>query len=369
MWFLFGFVTLAAACVSSLIWRRTVSWSGETENAQGIPFEYEASTTKKKVRLIRVGVPCGPGFSLSLKPEGSMDRASKAIGLTKECQTGDAAFDDAIYVLSDDLVFHRMLQLDQKLRANVLRLVEICDVVGRLKAIHVHKGRIWVVVDPDTTDRDKAKDAGRDIVPALNHLAQDFAERPGAARDERDPFPFRAACVLGISTGLAINGGIGLVRAYPGDFPYMLNALAPLPFAVALGFAGIIGLIVCALWFMGRSSRTHLVLIELLLVGTFGAIASAYMELRDYNMEYDANPPNVHQATVTETWETYTRRRRGGKTRHCHVALLGWPSETATTRREMSCGFYARVHVGTRLDIQLRTGALGWPWIADYVIR
>jgi hypothetical protein len=369
MWFLFGFITLAAACISSLIWRRTVSWSGSDESTGGIHYEYAASTTKGKVRRIRVGVVCGPDYSLSLKPEGTLDRWSKAIGLTKECQTGDSAFDAAIYVLSDDLAFHRRLQLEAGLRANVQRLLQVCNAVGALKAIHVHKRRIWVVVDPVTKDKEEAEVAGRSIAPALNHLAADFAEKPAAGRPERDPFPFRAACMLAISTGLAVNGGIGLVRTYPGDFPYMLSATAPLLLALVIGAAMILALIAFALWFMGQSSRTHLVLIELLLIGSFGAIASAYVELRDFNMEFDAGPPVLRQATVTETYETYTRRRRGGKTRHCHIRMLGWPSETVATHREMSCDFYARVHVGTTLDIQLRAGALGWPWVADFRIR
>lgn len=28
MWFFFGFITLGAFCISSLIWQRQVSWSG-----------------------------------------------------------------------------------------------------------------------------------------------------------------------------------------------------------------------------------------------------------------------------------------------------------------------------------------------------
>jgi hypothetical protein len=369
MWFLFGFITLIVACISSLIWRRTVSWRGEDKNTQGIAYEYKASKTKSRVRLIRVGVTCGLDFSLSLKPEGTFDRWSKVIGLTKECQTGDRAFDDAIYVLSDDLSFHLRLQMDAGLRSNILRLEKACAAAGKLKAIHVYKGRLWVIVDPDTTDEEEAERHGRLIVPALNHLAADFVDKPGIRPAARDPFPFRAALVLAISTGLAINGGIGLVRAYPGDFPYMLNAFAPLPLAIILGGAGILALVVFALWFMGRSSRAHLVLIELVLVGSFGAVTTAYAELHDYNMEFDAGPPVVHKAQVTNKYETYTRRRRGGKTRHCHIGLSGWPSETAVSTREMSCGFTERVSIGTVLDIQLRAGALGWPWVADFVIR
>ena len=368
MWFLFGFVTLATACVSSLIWRRTVSWKGRSKINHGIPYEYEASTVKRRVQIIRVGVSCSSSFSLSLKPEGLVDRASKFIGLTKECQTGDSAFDDAIYVLSDDLAFHRMLQLNANLRSNILRLAEVCDAEGKLKAIHAYKGRLWVVVDPDTTDRDEAERIGHGLVPALHHLAADFIEKPSTAAEHRDPFPFRAMCVLAISTGLAINGGVSLVRMYPGDFPFMLQADAPVPLALLVAFATILALVAFALGFMGRSSRAHLVLIELLLVGSFGTVTTAYAELRDYNMEFDSKPPALHRAIIIDKYETYTRRRRGGKTRHCHIMMQGWPSATVSTHREMSCSFYEAVQVGTPIDVRLRSGALGWGWVENFDI-
>ena len=110
MWFLFGFITLGAACVSSLLWRRMVSWHGAQAEDAGTPYEYKVSTNKGRVTGATVGVTCSEGFTFSLKLEGMFDRLSKTIGLTKECQTGDSAFDDEIYVLSDDPVVHRTLR-------------------------------------------------------------------------------------------------------------------------------------------------------------------------------------------------------------------------------------------------------------------
>jgi hypothetical protein len=369
MWFLFGFITLTAACISSLLWRLKVSWHGSDERAGGIAFEYDVTTYKSRVSLIRVGVACEKAFTFTLKPEGTFDRFSKAIGLTKECQTGNAAFDDTIYVLSDDLALHRMLQLDANLRDNIMRLVEVCNTDGKLKSINAHNGRLWVVVDPVTRDKTEAKTVAGGIAPALDHLAGAFATKGGTVRDDRDPFPFRAACVLAVSTGLAINGAVELARMIPGDFPFMRDTLAPAPGALILGVTGILVLIVFALWFMGRSARTHLVLIELLLVGSFGAVTTAYAELRDFNMEYDRHPIEVAHASVAGTYDTYTRRRRGGKTRHCHVRMIGWPVADRETEREMSCGFADRLHSGTMLDVRQHAGALGWPWIEDFVIR
>jgi hypothetical protein len=367
MWFFFGFITLGVACISSLFYRLSVSWHGSAETEQGIDFEYAASIVKRRVRLIRVGVTCAKASSFTLKPEGSFDRLSKAVGLTKECQTGDSAFDAAIYVLSDDLALHRMLQLDSKLRANIRRLEAACNAEGQLKSIQAHDGRLWVIVDPETKDEDEAEHVARRIVPALNHLADDFATGSPAARAGRDPFPFRAACMLALSTGLAINGGFALVRMMPGDFPFLVNTVLPLPGALLIGAVAVVALIALTLWFVGRSARAHLVLIELLMVGSFGAVTTAYAELRDYNMDFDQQVA-AQYAAVTGTYDTYTTHK-GHKTRHCHVQMIGWPFPEHEVEREMSCDFADRLQRGTRLEIQSHPGALGWAWVSDFVIR
>jgi len=368
MWFLFGFITLAAACVWSLIWRLSAAWHGSAETTGGIAYEYAASVVKSKVQLIRVGVACGAGFTFTLKPEGGFDRLSKSIGLTKECQTGDAAFDDAIYVLSDDLALHRMLQLDAKLRANITRLTAACNVEGELKSINAHNGRLWVVVDPITNDKSEAAQVARRIVPALDHLSCDFTVKNGPVRDARDPFPFRAACLLAVSTGLAINGGFAIVRGTSGTFPFMVDLHAPARWALLVALGALSLLVAIALAWMGRSACTHLVLVELVLVGSLGAYVTAYAEFRDYNIELDRAPPRMIEASVTRLYDTYTHHK-GQETRHCHVEMRGWPIPESWASQEVDCGFQAQLSVGGRVVVEQHQGALGWPWVAAFYAR
>jgi len=369
MWFFFGFITIGVAAVSSLLYRLSVSWHGEVLRTQGVLYEYAARIVKGRVLSIRVGVTCHAAYRFTLKPEGSFDQFSKEIGLTKECQTGDAKFDDAIYVLSDDLALHRKLQLDAELRANILRLLKACEGDGRLREINAYNGRLWVVVKPSSTDEDEAVRTGELIVPSLHHLAGDFATTSEAASIGRDPFPFRAACMLAISTGLAINGGITLVRTVPGDFPFMPDIFAPLPAALSISAVGVVALMVLTLWLVGRSARAHLVLIELLLVASFGVSATAYGELRDYNMEFDRQT-ELRYASVAGTYDTYTHSRRSSsKTRHCHVRMIGWPEPERESTREMSCNFADALLHGTELEILTHPGALGWTWVSDIRLR
>jgi hypothetical protein len=367
MWFFFGFITISVAAVSSLFYRLSVSWHGDMLNTRGIPYEYDARIVKGSVRRIRVGVSCHQAFRFTLKPEGSFDQFSKAIGLTKECQTGDAKFDDAIYVLSDDLALHRKLQLNGKLRANILRLVAACEGGGRLREINAHNGRLWVVVKPSNSDQDEAARTGELIVPALNHLAGGFADGTAAAAVGRDPFPVRAACMLAISTGIAINAFVdGLHMSY-GRFPFLIDQSAPYGAALTIGLGTVFLLVVAALAWMGRSSRAHLVLIELILIGTIGATVTAYSELRDFNIELDRAPPTVIAASVQQLYTTVSHHK-GRTTKHCHLELLGWPTPTTLATREIDCDIYSRLKLGQQIGVEQHPGALGWPWVGIFRI-
>jgi len=119
---------------------------------------------------------------------------------------------------------------------------------------------------------------------------------------------------------------------------------------------------------MGRSARTHLVLIELVLIGTIGAVVTAYAELRDYDIDLDRGRPEMIDASIIQLYETYSHHK-GKTTRHCHMTLQGWPMPADQRSREVDCDFYARISVGTSVDVEQYSGALGWRWVAAFHVR
>jgi hypothetical protein len=367
MWFFFGFITLGVFCISSLIWRRKVSWHGDRLRDGGNAYELKLHVTKGRTTGAKVAVDCGEDFSFTLTPEDALDRFAKAIGLTKECQTGDPAFDTAIYVCSDDPVLHRMLQTDRGFRDDILKLVTDCPALfGKLKSIEVHRGRLWIEATPNHKDRDEAADASHRVVPLLKNLAARLVRPQAEPSVSRDPFPFRAACILAVSTGLAINGGLDWVRIVRSS-PFMLEPNLPALWALPVGLAVVALLMIVALAWMGQSARTHLVLIELILVGTIGATLTAYAEIRDFNMDLDHAAPTIIPASVERLYTTVTHRKGGTKT-HCHLELRGWPTPTTLATREIDCGLYRRLELGQQIGVEQHPGALGWPWVSAFRI-
>jgi len=365
MWFFFGFITLGVFCISSLIWRRKVAWSGERLRDGGEAYELKLHVSKGKTTGAKIAVDCNEDFSFTLTPEDGLDRFAKAIGLTKECQTNDAAFDSAVYVCSDDPVLHRMLQTDQGFRADILKVVSDCPALfGQLKSIEAHRGRLWVVATPTHRDRDEAADASHRIVPLLKNLAARIVRPQAEPADARDPFPLRAACILAVSTGLAINGGLDWFRIVQSS-PFMLHPNLPVLWALPVGLAAVALLMIVALAWMGQSARTHLVLIELILVGTIGATLTAYAEIRDFNMDLDRAAPTMIPASVERLYTTFTRHKGSTKT-HCQLELRGWPTPTTLATREIGCDLYSRLSLGQPVGVEQHPGALGWPWVAGF---
>ncbi len=366
MWFLFGFITLGVACATSLLLRRETTWRGTPALVDRMAYQYAVTTYQRRYSFshrratsVRVGVACTEGFTFSLRPEGMLDAWSKAVGLVQECQTGDVEFDRDFYILSDDPVLHRLLQTDSGLRGAVERAFKDCSSgLGAPQAIYVHGGRLSLRANPHDSDPDAVTAACPTVVAALTAIA-DRLNRGGVGLvDNRDPFPRRAACFLGISTGLAINGGIELLHMDWPTFPALADSSAPEPVALAIAAAFILALAAVALQWMGRSARTHLVLIELLIAGGFGATVSAYAELRDYNIDYDNGAVRMITTRVAEKYTT--NRRHGGY--NYHLVLAGWPEPRDRIDFDIYSDLYNRVSVGSPMLITEHPGALGWPW-------
>ncbi len=99
--------------------RRVVKVAGHTYT-----LVYRKPVTGKNGRpsLLRFSVPAETKAQFKVKAENGFDRWCKRLGIAKEIQTGDAAFDDACYVRSDDVEFCRQYFDDAVSRQSILDL-------------------------------------------------------------------------------------------------------------------------------------------------------------------------------------------------------------------------------------------------------
>ncbi|GAB6044088.1 hypothetical protein [Endothiovibrio diazotrophicus] len=174
---------------------------------------------------LTVALPVGSVRSLALRRERAFDRFFKAIGLAVEPQSGDPAFDRAVYLAFDDRPFARRWLADARVREAIRGLFAAgfthleCD--GEALRAVWRPFKAWEAVGAETV---------HGAVERLVSLAESL-EREGPARVAPDsPWAGRLVA-FGIAVGAVVAGTVSLVitavRYVPLDwFDLWFTALA-----------------------------------------------------------------------------------------------------------------------------------------------
>lgn len=374
MWFVFGFFSLIGFVVYALRQRATAKWFGMPSSVHRKAYQYEVVVQRVPFRTepksvgLRIGVTASTAYDFSLKPEKWRDWLSKFIGFSVEHQTGDAEFDKTVYILSNDARIHATLSQNAALRADILRVFKVVAPHSAvLKEVRCSGGRIWVHYKLKTElNRDKIPVLAGEVVPALSRLATDLA-RANVTGTPRlyDRFVLRAAIILAISTGLAVNGAVHLVRLYFIPIPFTVDNSTLILWSLYCG-AGLLALLVLSVvLFLGRSARAHIVLLEVLLVGSLGAVLTSFVELRDLNMEWDQQPAVSYEVSAVSKRISKGRRRPD----RYYVTISGWPDKNTTTEIRVPSSLYNRTDQGAALVLLQKPGFLKVPWVAAVIPR
>lgn len=349
MWMVFGLVTLACA-TAVLAWRnRYARWRGTW--ADGYRFDV-ARARNGHAHRVRIGLPVASTLAFECRRETALDRFFKWTGLSVEQQLGRRGFDASLYLIADDVRVPPVLRASGVADA-VLGLFEARmpgDV--RVRAFACRGRQLTVVFAPA---REPDVDAlAKAVLPNLQAIAS--ALPPGLA-EARDPLLARSIALLAMSSALAINGVVQAMRTIALPWPVTLDTAAMWRLGVVVG-AALLGLLVlAAVRLLGRTSRLHVVLLELLLVGGLGAIATGVALVRDANVDLDYSPPRQLEATVADTRISYGRRGR----RSYHVVFA--PADGEPVRVRVSRRDHDRAVIGAPATLVRREGALGIAWL------
>src|SRR5688572_7648162 len=222
MWFLFGFITLTGFVLYAAYRRRDARWKGVEYQAAGLSYAYQNYTNREgRIEWFRIGIVAPPGFDFALKPERLTDRFFKSVGICREFQLNDEAFDRRIYLVSDDASVRSSLGSSATLRGELVALFEDRDRTRRMEGIRCHSGRLWARYKVRKGFNDPAANVlAGDVIPVLARLAKALGAQPQEMPPrQRDPFIFRAAIILAISSGLVINGIAQMMRIDRGELP------------------------------------------------------------------------------------------------------------------------------------------------------
>jgi hypothetical protein len=357
MWFAIGVVTLALACLGFVFLRGNATWRGSMR-VHGV--EAKAGTHKGKLVSLAVGARTRSRLEFELKPETALDGFAKSVGLSVEGEIGHGRFDRALYLVADDPHVVQVLRADRALADALLDLFASGGQgVTKVKRIVCRAGMVRVECKCDAQP-DDAERITQSVATPLLGVARTLGE--GTATAGGDKLWWRAAILLAIASGLAVNGAFHGVRLFATKTPDTLDDTALWALSIPVALAIVAALVAATLVLLGRTSRAHLVLAEVLLVGGIGAVATAVCEVRDLNMEADSSEAVVHGTSIVD--RAMHHGRKGGRT--YTVTFAPFPGSDGPYRLKVSAGDYDRLMVGMPVAVRVREGWLGLAWLESY---
>jgi len=307
------------------------------EGAGGTPFRSQGEAPLSHPPRVR------------LRREHRRDRIGKKLHLNRELQLDDPAFDEAVYIESDDdeALLRRVL-VSRPLRQSVLSLLASgCDHLA-LSGDHGPLELRW----SGSQERNPFGDAQLDQVMAdLDRVA---AELPAFAQAQPVTGWPRGARELGLTIGAGFTGmalfAIGVYAYPPLEMSQLAASAIPIGIAVAL-------LVVLMVFFRVRGTSRALRMLGwtagLGLITWPFFTAGAFMAL---NGALDSPPVRRNVFVV----RTYTHQSKGGPQHYAE--LRPWPPHEEI-EIPLTSGESHRVTIGPRI-ILVGQGALGVAWYA-----
>lgn len=366
MWFAVGLVSLCVVLAYLIRYRWHKPWEGMFPSTfRHIPYQYKYRSVKESTVSVEVGVAVPAFFRFELKRETWVDRFFKWVGLTVEKQFGHTGFDRLVYVASNDEHLFNRVADSRELRLNAQRIFVEATAGCRVQRVCCANG--WLYADIYRGSMFSAKDDTRRlaqcmhaVLPFLDEVAEPLRRStpPEDAASARDPYLFRAVLLSSISAALALNGLVFLVRPLLFDDAFILDKARLFELTLLSGTVILGTLLAAHLVLLARSARAHLFLLELLIVGSFGAYTTSATELRDANIEWDHSPPTVREAPVIS--KSISRSRKGGTRYYLHVT--DWTTPFHTRAIKVSSAFYGEMEPGRVLLFEERPGYFGASW-------
>ena len=364
MWFIFGIISLLTFTVYFGKKRYESNWAGISSSFNGKVYTHNTGRNKDKIMFIQLGFLTDPSMDLSIKPENILDRFFKFVGISVEHQVGESSFDEALYIISDHSVVCKILSQSNALQTELISLLSLCKKHKlKLKELHIRNKKIWVKLIPMVkASAPQATSVAKDIIPQLKLISDLFkVNLPVSTSPLIDPFYLKAAIFLAISTGMAIMGAIHLATLAFVKAPFIVEIGKLISMSLAVGTILIGSLIIAMFVVLGRTARTHLVLIELLTIGYFGAFASTFTLARDINIEWDKAQPQQYLVKVHD--KKIRKGRKGRTSYYLHVDDWKQPSQ----QKSISVSYYKYISfdIGDVGEIDQYPGYLGVEWVDD----
>ena len=363
MWFAFGTLTLAISIGFEWHRRWHREWHGEIKTLGWTAYEFDPVHIRGLLRGAKVGVAVPKALGFELKRESVLDRFFKWSGLTVEMQIGQAEFDALVDVASNDDQLAKHFMSSASLQGCAQSLLQLKLQGCRVRSVRCAKGKLWLDLRMKGLSgiwsaQKLLDEAISALLPSLSAMAVELNDKAqGLPLAARDRFLLPAAVIMSVSSGMFINGFFGSLRLEDGLNLFTIDATKVLFMAAGVASIVVMLLVFATFVFLGRTARAHLVLLEVLLVGSIGAFATAEIEVKNANKDWDSSSPERVASLIQKKVTTDTRRKV-----HYLVTISDWSHPSKTHEISVTKAMYDQCQVGQVLNLDLKAGFLGAKW-------
>lgn len=278
--------------------------------------------------------------------ERELHRVGKSLGINREVQTGDAAFDHHCYIDSpeSDEVLQRLLA-DAGTRATILELLELgFRVQTSTRGVEAFR----LAAPPESLKDVKVAEAAR----RLFALADGLPKLSGL--ELKPPASVRNVPLLVLVLALTVGGLLG-ARQLDASLGVALNGAASLALLIGGGLV-LWALVVALLSVLARGSSNGMqALVASAAVTLLGVPALGGTLVLAANQRLDGAPPAPHEVKVL------AKDTRGN---HEHtVQVTNWEVGKDPVRLDASCAAFEPLEVGATVTVKVHGGALGLAWV------
>jgi hypothetical protein len=365
--FLVGMITLAVRWSRKLLYRKAdalrsgLDQAGATRLGErgtgglytGTEVEYEiagrrvltnAYYVSRSFVRVNLRIPGGPFPWVVIHPERALDKIGKVLGVNREVQTGDKAFDDLAYVdtIEADEPVKRLLANTET--RDALRELMGLGYRAQFSAKGVEAFQVVYSLTPvDGSGAARASAAMAKIADTV----------PSFAGETLKSIRIAPRVVLGLLLISPFFCGGGIAGAMAGFTQRTLDHWhVMVAFLGGGGLIWVLYLLALAMFLRGRSYSMR-VLLAGAIMGLFGIVAAGGGLLLMLNQKLDSSPGTERTAVVKD--------RRSYKSSRTLI-VESWRLNGATESFPVTNDFYVTRQVGDTVRVQEHPGAFGWPW-------
>lgn len=311
---------------------------------------------------VHVGVEVPDRVRFRLQPESRFDRRAWQLGLATEWQVNDAEFDNNIFVVSDDPIFLGALSNDRELRKHSLTLMKAFGGA----TVRCSAGCLWIETKPELgvqPQGDPELIAVRVVSRALKLLLaikdrlQAITSTAWSPARDRSA---RAEVVLYVL--LEVLGFAGIVAFFfsggGGENRQLLftnSSLWTIGITLVIAAVGVPAFVAL----MRKSSRTHLLLFEIAVVGIPGVAGLVFAGTCWINRHGDTMPAVQQIVQIQDRYVTIGRRGRKN-----HHLVVGWPDPRVDKEFGVSATVYHQYDTARCAQVTWHLGYFNDPYLS-----